>query len=129
MPEARGGGQEELPHAQGQGRWLGGANPHPRPGAEARRSFPTPEVKIGWEELPHARSQGLPGGATSRSRLGRQLRGAPPRPRPGAAAGRSYPMPEVRGGGREELTHTRGQGLRLRRANPCLRPGAVARGS
>ena len=32
-------------------------------------------------------------------------RGATPRPRPGAAAGRSYPTPEARGGGQEELPH------------------------
>ena len=39
--EVRGGSQEELPHAGGQGRWQGGATPHPRPGAAARRTNPT----------------------------------------------------------------------------------------
>ena len=39
-----------------------------------------------------------------------QLRGATPCPRSGAAAGRSYPASEVRGGGREELSHIQGQG-------------------
>ena len=28
--DVRSGGQEELPHAQGQGQWLRGTNPHPR---------------------------------------------------------------------------------------------------
>ena len=37
-----------------------------------------------------------------------QLRGATPRRRSGAAAGRSYPVPKARGGGREEQTHVRG---------------------
>ena len=45
------------------------------------------------EELPNFRGQG--------PRLG----GATPRLRPGAAAGRSYPHPEARGGGREEQSH------------------------
>ena len=35
-------------------------------------------------------------------------RGATPCPRPGAAAWRSYPMPEVRGGGREGQPHIQG---------------------
>ena len=39
-----------------------------------------------------------------------QPRGANPRPRSGAAVGRSYPAPEVRGGGREELPHVQGRG-------------------
>ena len=49
-----GGGWEELPHAQGQGRRPGGATPYPRPGPVARRSYPMPEVRgDGQEELPH----------------------------------------------------------------------------
>ena len=35
-------------------------------------------------------------------------RGATPRPRPGAVAGRTYPTPEVRGRGREEQPHLQG---------------------
>ena len=68
----------------------------------------------------------------------------PPRPRPGAAAGRRYPTPphEARGGGQgqlphaptsqarggswEELPHTRGQGWRLGGATLHPRPGAAA---
>ena len=38
-----------------------------------------------------------------------QLRVATLCPRSGAAAERSYPVSEVRGGGREELPHVRGQ--------------------
>ena len=59
------------------------------------------------------------------------LRGATPHPRPGAAAGRSYPTSEVRGGsreelpksevrgsGQEELPHIRGQGGVVGRSYP-----------
>ena len=34
--------------------------------------------------------------------------GATPRPRPGAAAGRTNPTPEARGGGREDQPHIQG---------------------
>ena len=37
LPETRGGGQEELPHTQGQGWWPRRATPCPRPGAAAWR--------------------------------------------------------------------------------------------
>ena len=51
--EARGGGRKELPHVQGQG-WPGGATPHLRSGAAARRSHPMPKARGGgWEEQPH----------------------------------------------------------------------------
>ena len=50
----------------------------------------------GLEKLPHARSQG------------QRLRGATPHPRSGSAAGRSYPLPEARGGGQEEQPHIQG---------------------
>ena len=36
--------------------------------------------------------------------------GATLTPRPGAVAGKSYYNPKARGGGQEELPHTRGQG-------------------
>ena len=62
-----------------------------------------------------------------------------PSPRSGAAAGRSYPVSEVRGSGQEELPKskvrggsqeelpkTRGQGWRLGGATPRQRPGAAA---
>ena len=39
---------------------------------------------------------------------GQRPRGATPRPRSGAVAGRSYPASEVRGGSQEELSHVRG---------------------
>ena len=48
------------------------------------------------------------------------------RPRSGAAAERSYPTPEARGGGREEQPHARGQGRRPRGATPRLRSGMAA---
>ena len=47
----------------------------------------------GREEPPRVRGQG------------RRLRGAIPHVRPGAAARRSNPTPEARGGGREEQPH------------------------
>ena len=39
--KVRGGSQEELPKTRGQGRRLGGATPHQRPGAAAGRTNPT----------------------------------------------------------------------------------------
>ena len=81
--------------------------PHAR-GVAAERSYPTSEVRGGSEEeLSRVRGQGqrprVPGcdsaGATERSY---------PRPRPGAAAGRSCPTPEARGGGWEEQLHVQG---------------------
>ena len=39
---------------------------------------------------------------------GQQPRGATPRPRLEAAAGRSYPTPEARGSSREEQSHVQG---------------------
>ena len=81
------------------------AAPHLRPGAEAGR---TPCQKgSGQEELPHVRGQeqwlrvpGCDGAGTAEKSY--------PSPRSGAAAGRSYPRSEVRGGGREELPHVQG---------------------
>ena len=40
-PKVRGSGQEELRLVGGQGRRPGGATRHPRPGAAARKSYPT----------------------------------------------------------------------------------------
>ena len=73
----------------------------------------------GQEELPYFRGQGqwprVPGcdGAGTAER-------SYPSPRSGAAAGRSYPASEVRGGGLEELPRIRGQGRR---------PGGATRGA
>ena len=39
---------------------------------------------------------------------GRQPRGVTPRPKSGAAAGRSYPMPQARGGSWEDQPHVQG---------------------
>jgi len=46
--------------------------------------------------------------------------------RSGAAAERSYPPSEARGGRREELPHARGQGQRLGGPTPRLRSGGCA---
>ena len=90
-------GGEELLHVRGQGRWLGGANLHPRSGATSERSYPTSEARGrareeppgvrsrggGQEEPPSARGQGLrPEGAT--------------------------PTPQVRGRGWEDQPHVQG---------------------
>ena len=50
VAKVRGSSLEELPCAQGQGRWLGGATLCPRPGTAARRSHLTPEVRGGGQE-------------------------------------------------------------------------------
>ena len=49
---------------------------------------------------------------------GWQPGGVTPRLRSGAVAERSYPVSEVRGGGREESPRVRGQGQRLGGATP-----------
>ena len=58
----------------------------------AKRSYPTSEVRGSGGECQAATAQEPPRGAT-------------PRPRSGAVAGRSYLASEVRGGGWEELPH------------------------
>ena len=76
-------------------RWPRGVTPRLRSGAVAEGA------KLRWcrngrEELPHVRGQGRqPGGPT-------------PLRRPGAAARRTYPTPEARGGGREKQPHLQG---------------------
>ena len=52
---------------------------------------------------------------------GRWLRGDTPRTRSGAVAGRSYPIPEARGGGLEGQPHARGQGWQLGGQTPRSR--------
>ena len=80
--EVRGSSQEELPHVWGQGRWL--RVPGCDSAGAAKRNYPTTEVRgSGREELPLAQGQG--------QRLG----AANPRPRPGAATGRSNPTSKV----------------------------------
>ena len=106
-------GQEELPHARGQGQ-------RPKvPGCDgagmAERSYPASEVRgCSREEPPHVRGKG------------RWPRGATPRPRPGAAAERSHPAREARGGSQEEQPHARGQRWRLGGATPRPRSGGCA---
>ena len=82
-------GWKELPHVRGQGRQLGGATRHRRPGGQAGRTYPMPEARgSGQENLPNAWGQGRwPGGAT-------------PPPRSGGFSG---------AGDLEELFHVQGQ--------------------
>ena len=54
---------------------------------------------------------------------GQRPRGGTPDLRSGAAAEMSYHMPEVRGGGRDELPHARGQEQLPRGATPRSRSG------
>ena len=77
------------------GRRPRGVAPRPRSGA-ADESSRLRRCRNGREELPHVRGQG--------QWLGEAILCQ----RPGAAAGRSYPMTEVRGGGLEEQPHVQG---------------------
>ena len=52
-----------LPRVRGRGQWLRGAAPRLRSGVVAKRSYPEPEARGGWEEPPLARGQG-PGRST-----------------------------------------------------------------
>ena len=114
MSEVRGRSQEDpMP----EGRRPRGVTPHPRSGAEAE-STRLQRCRNGPEELPHVPGQGgRPRGDTQRPRSGVVTRGVTPCPRPGAAAGRSYPTPP-----RPRL------GAAARRSNPCPRPGVATRG-
>ena len=101
----------------------------------AERSYPTSKLRgRSWEdpmpeggrprELPHVRGQGqqprVPGcDGTEKAEK------SYPSPRSGAAPGRSYPKNEVRGGGQDDLPHSRGQGQRTGGATLRLRPGVV----
>ena len=58
----RGGSREELPHVRGQGRWLGGPIPRPRPGATAGgathlQGAVAARAQEGLEELFHVQGQ------------------------------------------------------------------------
>ena len=121
-------GREEPPHVRGQGQKLGGS--HARRAA-AKRSYPTSEVRGSGHEYQTARAQERLRGATPRrrsggaaekrypaSKVGGATREVTPRRRSGAAGGRSYPILlrprprtaagrsnpvlEARGGGRED---------------------------
>ena len=79
-PCPKGSGQEELPHVRGQGQKPGG--PHAR-GAAAKKSYPRSKVRGSGRECQAATVQERP-------------RGAIPRPRPEAVAGRNYPTSKER---------------------------------
>ena len=82
-------GREELPHVRGQGQKSGG--PH-APRVEAKRSYPTSEVRGSGRECQIATAQEWPRGAT-------------PILRSGGEAERRYPLSKVRGSGQEEIPH------------------------
>ena len=88
-----------------------------------KRSYPMSEVRGSGREYQTAMAQERPRGATLRSSsAGEAERRYPvsevrgrreeilhaPNPRPGAAARRSNPMPEARGGGQEDQPHVHG---------------------
>ena len=111
--------REEPPHIRGQGQKPGpipegrrprGVTPRPRSGAVAKST--------------RLRQQERPRGVTSCPRSGATAQRSyptPPGPGPRAVAGRSNPMPEARGGGREDQPHAKGK------RNPSKTVG-VARG-
>ena len=86
-------------------RWPRRVTPRPRSGAAAE-SARLRQHRNSREELPHVQGQGQrPGGAT-------------PRPKSGAAAKRSYPTPEARGCGQEDLPPHPRPGVVAGRSNP-----------
>ena len=91
--------------SRGQSQKPGG--PHARRAA-AKRSYPTSEVKGSGQECQAETVQERQRRATQVQGQGRRSGGATPRPRLGMAAERSYPMPEARGGGREDQPHAQG---------------------
>ena len=90
----------------------------------AKRSYPTSEVKGSGRECQAATAPEWPRGATLHPRSGRPG-GDTPCPRLGAAAERSYPVPEARGGW-EKPPQARGQGQRLEGVSLRPRPEAAA---
>ena len=66
------------------------------------------EVRGSGQECQAATAQERLRRATQVRGQGQRLRGATPRLRSGAAAERSYPTSEVRGGGREDQPHIQG---------------------
>ena len=104
-PCPKGGGQEELPQARGQGQKPGG--PHAQR-AVAKRSYPTSEVRGSARECQDVTAQEWLRGATQVQGQGQRLGGVSPRSRSGEAAKRSYPASEVRGRGWEDQPHIEG---------------------
>ena len=99
-PCPKGGGQEGLPHVQGQRQQprvpdCGGTG-------MAERSYPASEVRGGSpEELPHAPKLEA-WGSSGKSYP------TPPCPRPEVVAGRSNPLPRPGAVGREDQPHVQG---------------------
>ena len=138
MSEVRGRSREDpMPEGQRQR----GVTPRPRSGAVAE-STRLQRHRNGREELPRVRGQaGQARGDTQCPRSGAATRGVTPRPRSGAVAGRSYPMPphlrpgaaakrsyptsEVRVSGQEYPTATAEE--RPRGATPHPRSGGAAK--
>ena len=66
-------------------------------------------------------AEAWPRGANPRPNQGWQPRGATPRLRSGAVAGRSYPTPKVRRGGCEEIPLVQGKEQRLHFAGAAVK--------
>ena len=101
-PCPKGGGQEELPHVRGQGGRPRGDTQRPRSGAATRGDTLRPRLGAADGRRYPTPLSPRPGVTGGRSYL------TPPCPRPGATARRSNPMPEARGGGREDQPHVQG---------------------
>ena len=114
---------EELPHVWGQGQQPGG--PHAQRAA-AKRSYPTSEVRGSSWEYQAVTVQERLRRATQVQGQGQRPRWATPRPKSGAAAGRTPCLrtPCPKGSGHEELPHVWGQRQRLR-VSGCDRAGTV----
>ena len=89
----------------------------------AKRSYPTSEVRGRSREDPMPKGQ-WPRGVTPLPRSGAAAKSS--RLPQGRNSGEELPKSEVRGGGREELPHVRGQRGRPRGATRRLRSGAAA---
>ena len=76
-----------------------GDTPHPRSGAEARR---TPRKRVVAKRSYTTSKVRASGRVCQAATEQEQPRRATPNPRPGAVAGKSNPTPEARGGSREE---------------------------
>ena len=72
------------------------------------RSYPTSKVRGSNDRSYPTSEVGCSGGGCQAAMVQERPRGGTPRPRSGAAAGRSYPTPEARGGGREKQPHLQG---------------------
>ena len=75
----------------------------PRSGAAAERSYPTSEVRGGWEETPRVPGREQPGEATSHLKPRVVTLRSHPKPEAKGGSWEEPSMPEARAGGRDGL--------------------------